>query len=497
MKNHAGGLEEKLRDCLDHPLFRVVSEVSGEMDVPAFVVGGYVRDCLLGRDHPDLDIDIVVVGRGIEVARAVARRLRPRPRVNVFRNFGTANFRYENIEVDFVGARRESYRRDSRKPIVEDGTLEDDQRRRDFTINAMALALHPKEWGTFLDPFHGLDDLRKHLIRTPLDPRITFSDDPLRMLRAIRFATQLDFRIEPTVFEAIRLNRKRIHIVSMERIITELNKILMSPRPSVGFLLLDRSGLLEEILPEIHALKGVDQRQGKAHKDVFLHTIQVVDNVARKSDNLWLRWAALLHDVAKPATKKFVEGQGWTFHGHDFIGSKMVPRIFRRLKLPLNDKMKYVQKLVALHLRPIALTTNEVTDSAVRRLLFEAGDDIDDLMLLCEADITSKNERKVRQHLENFRKVREKLKEIEEKDAIRNFQPPVTGEDIMETFGIPPSRTIGILKEAIKEAILEGTIRNDRREAYRYMLEKAREMGLEVRKNLMAAEEGASPEDDR
>jgi len=484
MENH----EKILESCIDTPLFRLISEVSGDLKVPAYVVGGFVRDCLLGREHPEQDIDIVVVGKGIEVARETARRLRPRPRVSVFRNFGTAMFRYGDTEVDFVGARKESYRRDSRKPIVEDGTLEDDQRRRDFTINALAVALHPSERGSFIDPFEGLKDLRRRIIRTPLDPLITFSDDPLRMLRAIRFATQLHFRIDPVTFEAIRHNRERIRIVSMERITTELNKILMSPRPSIGFLLLDRSGLLEIILPEIHALKGVEQRKGMAHKDVFLHTIRVVDNVARKSDNLWLRWAALLHDIAKPVTKKFVEGQGWTFHGHDFIGSKMVPRIFRRLKLPLNDKMKYVQKLVALHLRPIALTTNEVTDSAVRRLLFEAGDDIDDLMLLCEADITSRNERKVRQHLENFRLVREKLRTIEEKDAIRNFQPPVSGEDIMITFDIPPSRTVGILKDAIKEAILEGTIRNDRREAYRYMLEKARELSLEPKRDLLADE---------
>ena len=480
-----------LERCIAHPLFRIISEVSRDLSVPAYVVGGYVRDCLLGRDNPAQDIDIVVVGKGIEVARETARRLKPSPRVSVFRNFGTAMFRYRETEVDFVGARKESYRRDSRKPVVEDGSLEDDQKRRDFTINAMAIALHPDSRGTFLDPFNGLDDLQKKIIRTPLDPVMTFSDDPLRMLRAIRFATQLNFRIDKQVFEAIRRNKERIRIVSMERITTELNKILMTGRPSAGFLLLDRSGLLKEIFPELHALKGVESRKGLAHKDVFLHTIQVVDNVARKGGDLWLRWAALLHDIAKPATKKFIDGQGWTFHGHDFIGSKMVPKIFRRMKLPLNEKMKYVRKLVALHLRPIALTTNEVTDSAVRRLLFEAGDDIEDLMLLCEADITSKNEKKVKKHLENFRLVREKLKMIEEKDAVRNFQPPVTGEDIMTTFGIPPSRTIGILKEAIKEAILEGTIRNDRREAYRYMIEQAKDMGLEVKENLLEKEKGS------
>jgi poly(A) polymerase len=477
-----------LEGCISHPLFRTVTEVSRDLKVPAYVVGGYIRDCLLERDNPSQDIDIVVVGKGIEVARETARRLRPRPKVSIFKNFGTAMFRFQEIEVDFVGARRESYNRNSRKPVVEDGSLADDQKRRDFTINAMAVALHPDEQGKFIDPFNGLEDLHKKMIRTPLDPVVTFSDDPLRMLRAIRFATQLQFHIEEHVFEAIRKNRKRIHIVSMERIITEINKIMMTSRPSKGFLLLDRSGLLKEIFPELHALKGVESRKGMAHKDVFLHTIQVVDNVAAKSDDLWLRWAALLHDIAKPATKKFFADQGWTFHGHDFIGAKMVPKIFRRLKLPLNDKMKYVQKLVALHLRPIALTTNEVTDSAVRRLLFEAGNDIEDLMLLCEADITSKNEKKVRKHLENFRLVREKLRTIEEKDAVRNFQPPVTGEDIMQTFGIPPSKTIGILKEAIKEAILEGTIRNDRREAYEYMLEQAKELGLEVKENLLEKE---------
>ncbi len=475
--------------CLDHPVFRIVSEVSKQLDVPAYVVGGYVRDCLLKRDNPSMDIDIVVVGKGIEMARETARRLKPRPKVSIFKNFGTAMFHYKNMEIDFVGARKESYRRDSRKPVVEDGTLEDDQKRRDFTVNAMAIALHPGSYGEFIDPFNGLEDLKNKIIRTPLDPDITFSDDPLRMLRAIRFATQLHFRIAPDVLEAIQHNHERIRIVSMERIVTELNKIMMTGRPSTGFLLLDKTNLLKEILPELVAMKGVDTYNGIGHKDVFLHTIQVLDNISRKTDNLWLRWAALLHDIAKPATKKFIPGQGWTFHGHDYIGSKMVPKIFRRLKLPMNDRMKYVQKLVALHLRPIALTTNEVTDSAVRRLLFEAGDDIEDLMTLCEADITSKNEKKVRQHLRNFQLVREKLKTIEEKDAVRNFQPPVTGEDIMKTFDIPPSRTIGILKDAIKEAILEGTIRNNKKDAYQYMIEQAKKLGLEVKNNLLEEEE--------
>ncbi len=474
-----------MKDCLNHPIFKIVSLVSKQLHVPAYVVGGFVRDCLLKRDNPSKDIDIVVVGKGIEVARETARKLNPSPKVSVFRNFGTAMFKFRDMEIDFAGARRESYRKESRKPVVEDGTLEDDQKRRDFTINAMAISLHPDTYGAFIDPFNGEKDLKHKIIRTPLDPDITFSDDPLRMLRAIRFATQLQFNIEPDVLEAIRKNHSRIRIVSMERIIIELNKILMTIKPSTGFLLLDKSELLKEILPELYAMKGIESRQGMQHKDVFLHTIQVVDNISRKTDNVWLRWAALFHDVAKPATKKFIPVQGWTFHGHDYIGSKMIPKIFRRLKLPLNDKMKYVQKLVALHLRPIALTTNGVTDSAIRRLLFEAGDDIDDLMILCEADITSKNEKKVRQHLQNFRIVREKLKSIEAKDAIRNFQPPVSGEDIMITFGIAPSKTIGILKNAIKEAILEGTIRNNREEAYRYMIEYGKQQGMEVKKDLL------------
>ncbi|MCD6201922.1 MAG: HD domain-containing protein [Bacteroidales bacterium] len=471
--------------CLNLPLFRIISKVSKQFNVPAYVVGGFVRDCVLKRDNPSMDIDIVVVGKGIEMARETARKLTPRPKVSIFRNFGTAMFRYKNMEVDFVGARKESYRKDSRKPVVEDGSLEDDQKRRDFTINAMAIALHPASYGQFIDPFNGMNDLQNKIVRTPLDPNITFSDDPLRMLRAIRFATQLHFRIAPDVFDAMKQNHERIRIVSMERIVIELNKIMMSNKPSTGFLLLDQSGLLKDIFPELDAMKGVETRNNVQHKDVFLHTIQVLDNISRKTDNLWLRWAALLHDIAKPATKKFIQGQGWTFHGHEYLGSKMVPKIFRRLKLPMNEKMKYVQKLVALHLRPIALTTNEVTDSAVRRLLFEAGNDIDDLMTLCEADITSKNEKKVRQHLENFQLVREKLKTIEEKDAVRNFQPPVTGQDIMKTFGIPPSRKIGILKDAIKEAILEGTIRNDRKEAYLYMIEQAEKLGMEVKNNLL------------
>jgi len=474
--------------CLNLPLFRIISDVSKKLNVQAYVVGGFVRDCLLKRDNPSMDIDIVVVGKGIKVARETASKLTPRPKVSIFRNFGTAMFHYKNMEIDFVGARKESYRKDSRKPVVEDGSLEDDQKRRDFTINAMAFALHPDSYGQFIDPFNGMKDLKNKIIRTPLDPDITFSDDPLRMLRAIRFATQLHFRIAPDVFKAMKRNHERIRIVSMERIVIELNKIMMADKPSTGFLLLDKSELLKEILPELDAMKGVETRKGIQHKDVFLHTIQVLDNISRKTDNLWLRWAALLHDVAKPETKKFIQGQGWTFHGHDYIGSKIVPKIFRRLKLPMNDRMKYVQKLVALHLRPIALATNEVTDSAVRRLLFEAGDDIEDLMSLSEADITSKNEKKVKRHLENFKIVREKIRTIEEKDAVRNFQPPVTGEDIMKTFDIPPSKTIGVLKDAIKEAILEGTIRNDRKEAYLFMIEQAGKMGLEVKNNLLENE---------
>ncbi len=464
--------------CLNDPVFELLSEVISDENVEAYVIGGWVRDCLLKRDHPEKDIDIVVAGSGIEIARKCARRINPDLKISVFRNFGTAMFRWGDYEIEFVGARKESYNRGSRKPVVEDGTLDDDQKRRDFTINAMALSLNRKTFGAFLDPFEGLKDLKNKVIRTPLEPDRTFSDDPLRMLRAIRFATQLGFSIEKNTFMSITRNAERINIVSKERIVAELNKIIMCKKPSTGFLLLDNSGILKYIFPELDKLKGVEMKEGKAHKDNFLHSIKVLDNVSVHTENLWLRWAALLHDIAKPATKKYIPDTGWSFHGHEYIGSKMIPLIFRHLKLPLNEKMKYVQKLVDLHLRPIVLSQEEVTDSAVRRLLFEAGEDIDDLMLLCEADITSKNEAKKAKHLENFRYVRNKLREIEEKDALRNFQPPVDGEEIMRTFGIKPCLEVGIIKNAIREAILDGLIPNSHEAARELMIKKGREIGL-------------------
>ncbi len=465
--------------CLNDKIFNIISEVATRENVQAFVIGGWVRDCLLKRDHPGKDIDIVVAGSGIDIATKIAHDIDKRIKVNVFRNFGTAMFRWKDYELEFVGARKESYRSDSRKPVVEDGTIEDDQKRRDFTINALAISLNKETYGQFIDPFNGAEDLSKKIIRTPLDPDTTFSDDPLRMIRAVRFATQLKFIIDGDTFASIKKNASRIKIVSKERIVTELNKIIMSESPSKGFILLERTGLLSIIFPELDALKGVDQKEGKAHKDNFLHSVKVLDNIAESTDNLWLRWAALLHDIAKPATKKYIPATGWSFHGHEFLGAKMIPDIFKRMRLPLDEKMKYVQKLVDLHLRPIALSQDEITDSAVRRLLFEAGNDIDDLMLLCEADITSKNELKKARHLENFRYVRKKLKEIEEKDAIRNFQPPVDGGEIIRTFGIKPGREVGIIKNAIREAILDGIIPNNHEAAYILMLEKGKEMGLE------------------
>ncbi len=464
--------------CLDDSIFNTLSEVITDEEVRAFVIGGWVRDYLLKRDHPDRDIDIVVLGNGIEIAKKVASRIDPKIKVSVFRNFGTAMFRWKDYDIEFVGARKESYKRGSRKPVVEGGTLEDDQRRRDFTINALAISLNKDTYGEFLDPFGGREDLENKIIRTPLDPDRTFSDDPLRMMRAIRFATQLDFTIDKNTFNSIKRNTERIKIVSQERITAEMNKIINCKRPSLGFILLERSGLLKIIFPELNSLKGVEVIEGKAHKDNFHHSVKVLDNIANVSDNQWLRWAALLHDIAKPVTKKYTPGSGWSFHGHEYKGSKMIPGIFRKLKLPLNEKMKYVQKLVDLHLRPIALSLDEVTDSAVRRLLFEAGDDIDDLMLLCEADITSKNEAKKTMHLENFGYVRKKLKEIEEKDAIRNFQPPVDGDEIIRTFGISPGKEVGIIKNAIREAILDGIIPNEYKAARKYMIEKGREIGL-------------------
>jgi poly(A) polymerase len=459
----------------DDKIFNTLSDVISDEKVKAFVIGGWVRDFLLKREHPDRDIDIVVIGNGIEIAKKVAARIDPKIKVSVFRNFGTAMFRWKDYDIEFVGARKESYNRGSRKPAVESGTLEDDQGRRDFTINALAISLNKDTYGEFLDPFGGKEDLENKIIRTPLDPDKTFSDDPLRMMRAIRFATQLDFTIDKNTFNSIKRNTERIKIVSQERITAEMNKIINCKRPSLGFILLERSGLLKIIFPELNSLKGVEVIEGKAHKDNFHHSVKVLDNIANISDNQWLRWAALLHDIAKPVTKKYTPGSGWSFHGHEYKGSKMIPGIFRKLKLPLNEKMKYVQKLVDLHLRPIALSQDEVTDSAVRRLLFEAGDD---LMMLCEADITSKNEAKKTRHLENFRYVRKKLKEIEEKDAVRNFQPPVDGDEIIRTFGISPGKEVGIIKNAIREAILDGIIPNEYKAARKYMIEKGREIGL-------------------
>jgi len=463
---------------LTNPVFKVVSAVAGEMNLRAFVIGGFVRDLVLKRDNRQ-DIDIVVLGSGIDFAHRVAEHLDPGMPVKFFRNFGTAMLNYEGWKVEFVGARKESYRLNSRKPIVEDGTLEDDQNRRDFTINAMAIELSPANFGMLVDPFNGLQDLHDRIIRTPLDPDITFSDDPLRMMRAIRFATQLGFSIDPVCFESIRKNAGRISIVSMERVSDELNLIVMAGKPSVGFKLLDSAGLLQIIFPEFCELKGTEIIEGKGHKDNFSHTLAVLDNVAGVSDNLWLRWGAILHDIAKPLTKKYVQGTGWTFHTHEFKGARMVPNIFRRLKLPLNEKMRYVEKLVLLHLRPIVLADDIVTDSAVRRLLFEAGDDIDDLMTLCNADITSKNPAKVRRFIDNFAIVRQKLKDIEEKDRLRNWQPPISGEVIMKTFNIPPSKQVGLIKDAITEAILEGEIPNEFDAAYRFMIEEGRKLGLQ------------------
>ncbi|HBI81701.1 MAG TPA: tRNA nucleotidyltransferase [Bacteroidales bacterium] len=464
-----------MREYLKSNIFRVISEVAEVDGVDVYVIGGFVRDILLNR--PSKDIDIMVVGSGVDFAEKVAHRLRTR-RVTYFKNFGTAQLKHNEWSIEFVGARKESYRLDSRKPIVENGTLDDDQKRRDFTINAMAIGLNSRNFGELIDPFNGLKDIKSRTIRTPLDPATTFSDDPLRMLRAIRFATQLDFDIEPNTLKAIGDMNGRISIISIERIMDEINKMMVTPHPSVGWLLLDSTGLLPHILPELVMLKGVESHNGITHKDNFYHTLEVLDNVARKSDDLWLRWAALLHDIGKPKTKRFIQGQGWTFHGHDFLGAKMVPEIFRKLKLPLNEKMRFVQKLVLLHLRPIVLSQDVVTDSAVRRLLFDAGDDIDNLMLLCEADITSKNDSTVRKHLANFRIVRKKLKEIEEKDAIRNFQPPVSGEMIMETFSLKPCKEVGIIKNRIKDAILDGEIRNNFAEAYALMLNTGKELGL-------------------
>ncbi|GIV26672.1 MAG: tRNA nucleotidyltransferase [Bacteroidia bacterium] len=456
-------------EFLKTSIFPIIQQSINEMNTEAFVIGGFVRDFFLFNQIGN-EIDIVCTHSALQVAENLCQKLGEEAKLSVFKNFGTAHIVYKDYTIEFVNARKESYRSHSRKPIVESGTLEDDQKRRDFTINAMAIGLDKKNLGKFVDPFNGIQDLEDKIIRTPLDPSITFSDDPLRMMRAIRFATRLQFTIEPQTFQAIKEQKDRIRIVSQERITEELNKILLTDKPSIGFYLLDESGLLEIIFPELCKLKGTETINNLSHKDNFIHTLQVLDNVSKMSNNLWLRWAALLHDIAKPQTKKFEEGKGFTFHGHDEIGARMIPRIFKKLKLPLNEKMKYVQKLVRLHLRPIVLAKTEVTDSAVRRVLFEAGDDIEDLMILCEADITTKNPNKLKRYLHNFELVRKKLKEIEEKDHIRNFQPPIRGEEIIQMFQLKPGKMVGILKDALKEAILEGQVKNDYEEAKKFLI---------------------------
>lgn len=458
-------------------LFDLIAQASEELGVNSYLVGGFVRDRVLGRASKD--IDVVCLGSGIDLAEAVARKLRPVPRVAVYRRFGTAMIKHKDVELEFVGARKESYHFNSRKPTVENGTLEDDQNRRDFTINALAVSLNKEDYGTIIDPFEGLIDLERKIIRTPLEPGKTFSDDPLRMMRAIRFATQLEFDIVPDTLHAIKEYRYRIGIISKERIAIELNKIIMSPTPSIGFKLLFDTELLQIIFPEMAALHGVEIQNGKGHKDNFYHTIEVLDNISKYTQDLWLRWSAILHDIAKPPTKKFEKGHGWTFHGHEVVGARMVPKIFKRFRLPLNHHMKFVQKMVRLHLRPISLSKEEITDSAIRRLLFDAGEDIDNLLKLCKADITSKNEKKVIRFKKNFDLVKEKLVEIEEKDKIRNWQPPITGEMIMEHFDLKPSRAVGDIKTAIREAILDGDIRNDYDEAFAYMIKTASEMGIQ------------------
>ena len=467
---------DELKERFSQKIFKQIGEIADELGMECYVVGGYVRDIFLER--PSKDIDVVVVGSGIAIAEALGKRLGKGAHVSVFKNFGTAQLKYRGTEVEFVGARKESYTHDSRKPIVENGTLEDDQNRRDFTINALAVCLNNARYGQLVDPFDGMADMRERIIRTPLDPDVTFSDDPLRMMRCIRFATQLNFYIDDETFDSLSRNVERIGIISKERIADELNKIILSPTPSKGFVELDRSGLLPLIFPELSALQGVETKNGRAHKNNFYHTLEVLDNISQQTDNLWLRWAALLHDIAKPATKRWEPKVGWTFHNHNFVGERMIPNIFRTMKLPMNEKMKYVQKMVSLHMRPIVIADEEVTDSAVRRLLFEASDDIDDLMLLCEADITSKNMERKQRFLNNFQLVRQKLKDLEERDRIRNFQPPISGEEIMKTFGLAPCQQVGAIKSAIKDAILDGIIPNEYEPARAYMLEKAAKMGL-------------------
>jgi len=470
VKNH--------KEALQHPVFDTIAQAAENLKLDCYVIGGFVRDYLLQRGTAK-DIDIVAIGNGIQLAKEVAKLLPNTPKIQIFKTYGTAMLKTNDIEVEFVGARKESYTEDSRNPIVENGTLQDDQNRRDFTINALALSLLKENFGDLLDPFEGIKDLKTKIIRTPLDPDITYSDDPLRMMRAIRFATQLNFKIETISLNAITKNKDRIKIITKERIVVELHKILLSKKPSVGFKLLEKTGLLKHVLPELIALKGIDEIEGQRHKDNFYHTLEVVDNISENTNDLWLRWAALLHDIGKAPTKKFSKKVGWTFHGHEFVGSKMVFKLFKRLKMPLNDKMKFVQKMVFMSSRPIVIAS-DVTDSAVRRLVFDAGDYIEELMILCEADITTKNPKKFKKYHHNFKIVRQKMVEVEERDHIRNFQPPVTGEEIMKTFNIKPSREIGVIKEAIKEAILEGEIPNEHEAAYKFMIQKGKELGLTI-----------------
>lgn len=468
-----------LENAVTKPVFKTIGSAADELGLDCYVIGGFVRDFLLNRGDAK-DIDIVAIGSGIDLAKAVSQKIKGKPEVTVFKNYGTAMIKHQGLELEFVGARKESYVAESRNPIVENGTLADDQNRRDFTINALAISLNSKNYGEVLDPFNGIEDLNDKVLKTPLEPSITYSDDPLRMMRAIRFATQLQFTIESESLKAITKNKERIKIISKERIVDELHKMLLSKKPSVGFSLLHKTGLLPLILPELTALQGIDEIEGQKHKDNFWHTLEVVDNIANTTDNLWLRWAALLHDIGKAPTKRFDKRIGWTFHAHEFVGSKMVYKLFKRLKMPLNEKMKFVQKMVLMSSRPIILSEDHVTDAAVRRLVFDAGDYVEDLMTLCEADITTKNPRKQKRYLKNFQIVRKKIVEVEERDRIRNFQPPVTGEEIMETFSLKPSKEIGIIKEAIKEAILSGDIPNEYEAAYGFMLEKGKKLGLKV-----------------